>query len=119
MASNIDTLRKIIMTGLGAALVTEESLSKLITELKLPRDAKNYVINQAQKKKSELAAIIAEEVKGFLSRINIHEELRKAFTGMKIDVQATIRVDRHGSTVKITKSRVAKPATKRTTRRSK
>jgi hypothetical protein len=39
VASKIETLQKILVTGLGAALMTEESLSKLLSELKLPRDA--------------------------------------------------------------------------------
>ncbi len=117
MASNLETLRKIVMTGIGAALMTEESLARLLGEVKLPRDAKKYLVNQAAKKKSELAGIIAEEVKGFLGRINIHEEIRKAVSGMKIDIEATIHVDRHGSKIQLSKSKVIKPTAKRRARR--
>lgn len=108
------------MTGLGAALMTEESLSKLLSDIKLPRDAKNYVINQAQKRKSELASIVAQEFKGFLEHINIRDELRKALSGMTIDVSATIHFDRRGTTLRVTRAETTRPskkATKRTPKR--
>ena len=117
MASNIDTLRKILTTGIGAALMTEESLSKLLSDIKLPRDAKNYLVKQAQKRKSDLANIVAQELKGFLSRINIHEELHKALHGLRVDVEATIHVNRHGPSIRVTKSRVVKSTSKRKTKR--
>ncbi len=116
MAGNIDAIRKILTTGIGAALMTEESLSKFLSEIKLPRDAKNFLIKQAQRRKEDLANVIAQELKEFLTRINIHEELRKAFIGMKIDVQATIHVDKKGTKINVTKSTTSRPKTRKTKR---
>ena len=116
MAANIDTLRRIITTGLGAALMTEESLSKMLGDMKLPREAKKYLVSQAQKRKADLSNILAKEIKDFLGRINIHEELRKALTGLKIDVSAHIEIDRHGPSVRLTKTHSSKARTKRTTK---
>ncbi len=116
MAGNLDAIRKILTTGIGAALMTEESLSKFLSEIKLPRDAKNFLIKQAQRRKEDLANVIAQELKEFLTRINIHEELRKAFIGMKIDVQATIHVDKKGTKINVTKSTTSRPKTRKTKR---
>ena len=117
MANNRETIRKIIATGIGAALLTEESLSKLISDIKLPRDAKNYLAKQAQRRKEDLSNIVARELKDFLKRINIHEELHKALLGLKIDVEGTVNISRSGAKLRLTKTRTAKPTTRRTKRR--
>lgn len=119
MAGNGETLRKILLTSLGTVLMTEEGVIKHLSELKLPREAKNYLVKQAQKRKSDLANIIVSELKGFLGRINIHEELHKALQGLKIDVAATIHIDRSGPILRTTKTRISKDSTKKVTRRTK
>ncbi|MBI2083009.1 MAG: hypothetical protein HYT76_05515 [Deltaproteobacteria bacterium] len=68
------TLKKIIRTGLGAALMTEEGVRTALT-------------NQAKQRKADLENIIAREVGKFLQRINIHQEIRKALEGLTIEVK--------------------------------
>jgi len=108
MGNNIDSLKKLFVTGLGAALMTEEGILKVLSDIKLPGDAKNFILSQAQKRKEDITRIIAKEVKSFLAKINIQEELRKSLAGLKIDIVATIHVDEGGSRLKFTKKRAAR-----------
>lgn len=105
MGNNIDSLKKLFVTGLGAALMTEEGILKILSDIKLPGDAKNFILSQAQKRKEDVTRIIAGEVKLFLKKVNIHEELRKTLTGLKIDIVATIHVDKEGTRFRVTKKR--------------
>ena len=84
------TLRKILTTGVGAALMTEEGLRSVLSDIKLTRQARDYISRQASKGKEELAKVLASELKGFLDRVNIHDEIQKALAGMKLEVQATV-----------------------------
>ena len=85
-------IKKLISTGIGAVLMTEEGIRNAITGISLPRDAKKYLMDQASRRKEEVTSIISSEVKNFLSRINLHEEVKRALNGMTIDIQATIRL---------------------------
>ncbi|OGP16314.1 MAG: hypothetical protein A3I75_00610 [Deltaproteobacteria bacterium RIFCSPLOWO2_02_FULL_50_16] len=92
MSDNLERLKKLIITGVGAALMTEEGIRHAFSEITLPQEAKKYLINQAARRKQELATIISRELKGFLNRINIHEEVKRALNGLSIDVEATIHL---------------------------
>ncbi len=80
------TFRKILTTGVGAALMTESGLRNAISDIKL----RDYLSRQASKGKEELTKVLVSEIKRFLERIDLHEEIRKALTGMKLEVQATV-----------------------------
>jgi len=58
---------------------------------KLPKEAAQFVINQVGKTKEDLFRMIASEIRGFLDSTNISEELRKAFTGMSLEISTTVR----------------------------
>ncbi len=46
-----DTLKKVFMLGAGTIFMTEEALRSLGSELRLPRDAADYLASQAAKSK--------------------------------------------------------------------
>ena len=116
MASNLDALRKLLVTGIGTALMTEDSLLKYLSELKLPREAKNYVLAQAQKGKEELARAVSTELGRHIAKMDIQEEIRKALHGMKIHLKATVHFEKGGPSVEVTHTSSDKtPGPKRTT----
>ncbi|MBI2068141.1 MAG: hypothetical protein HYW02_07630 [Deltaproteobacteria bacterium] len=67
-------LEKILRTGLGAALITEEGI-------------KGYISKQAQQRKQEIANRIAREFSNFLRRVDLHKEIRKALQGLTIEIR--------------------------------
>ena len=89
------TLRKILTTGVGAALMTESGLRGILSDIKV----RDYIAKQAMKGKEEISRVLASEIKGFLERINIHEEIQKALEDMLVEIQATVKLktDQHHS----------------------
>lgn len=73
----MSTLKKIVTTGLGAALITEEGV----------RNATAYLARQALQRKDDLSNILSAEIAKFLKRINIHEEIRKALQGLTFEIK--------------------------------
>lgn len=108
MANNLDAIKKLLVTGLGAIFMSEEGILKMLSDLKLPRDAKNYLLTAAQKRKEDLTRVISNELKNFLQHINLHEELRKALDGMSLDVAATIHIKKGRPEIHVTQSHVAR-----------
>jgi hypothetical protein len=74
----------------------EDGLLKYLSELKLPRDAKNFIIEQAIKRKEDISKIVGLEVKRFLEHVNIQEEIRKAIAGLTVKVEASFQIDNAG-----------------------
>ena len=119
MANNIDNLRKLLITGLGTALMTEDALLKYFADLKLPRDAKKYLASQAQRGKEELSRVLSDELRRYLAKLNLEEVLRKALDGMKVDVEASVRFSRGRPSLKVTRTQISHPPSKKsTTKRS-
>ncbi len=88
----IETLKKLLTTGVGAALLTESNIRNALTDMKLTQQAKDYLAKQAIKGKDEVVRVILNEVKRFLTHIQLHEEIRKALSGLTIAVDTTIKI---------------------------
>lgn len=82
------TLRKILTTGVGAALMTESGLRSALSDIKL----RDYLARQASKGKEELTKVLVSEIKRFLEHIDLHEEIQKALSGMTLEVNASVRL---------------------------
>ena len=88
--------RKLFLTGLGAIFVTEESIRSALTELKLPKDAMGYMVDQAKKQKNDLIAVVASELSNFLSKLKVHEEIQKALSKLQIHIDAKLSFSPQG-----------------------
>jgi hypothetical protein len=86
-----DLLKRGILAGIGALFMTEDGVRSILGELKLPKEAAQFVVNQVAKTKEDLFRMIASEIRGFLESTNISEELRSAMTGMSLEISTTVR----------------------------
>ena len=86
-----DLLKRGVLAGIGALFMTEDGVRSILGELKLPKEAAQFVINQVGRTKEDLFRMIASEIRGFLDSTNISEELRRALTGMSLEISTTVR----------------------------
>ena len=91
-----DLARKILLTGVGAIFMTEETVRKSLSELKLPTDAVGTLVDTVKKQKNEVLEIIASELGNFFAKVKVHEELQKALKGMQVHLDAKISFDKTG-----------------------
>ena len=91
--------RKVFLTGLGAIFMTEESIRSALGEVKLPKDAMGFVLDQAKKQKNDLVAVVASEFANFLSKLKVHEEIQKALTKLQIHVDAKLSFSPQGKPI--------------------
>jgi hypothetical protein len=95
-----DLLKRGILAGIGALFMTEDGVRSILGELKLPKEAAQFVINQVGKTKEDLFRMIAAEIRGFLDSTNISEELRRSLTGMSLEISTTVRFVPENETIK-------------------
>jgi hypothetical protein len=87
-----ETLKKVFATGVSAAFMTEENIRSYLTELKLPKEFLNILLQQANKSKEELMGRVGKEISGVLSRIDVVKELSKFAENHKFKITAEIEI---------------------------
>jgi hypothetical protein len=87
-----DLVRRAILSGVGAAMDTQDGVRGAVRDLKLPKDAVGYLIGQADRTKQELTRAMARELRGFLDGLELHEILVKVLSNVKIQMHLQVRV---------------------------
>src|SRR6266568_1675394 len=65
-----DTVRKVVLTGLGAVFLTEEGARKVARDWKLPKEIVGYVTSQASGAKDEFVRVLSS------MSVEVHAEIR-------------------------------------------
>lgn len=89
-----DMFRRALMTGIGSVFMTEESIRSALGDLKMPKEAMNYVVTQADRTKRELIATLARELRNFLDNLELDELLANSLQDTTFEINTTIRVRR-------------------------
>ena len=88
----LEAVKKLFSVGVGAAFLTEESIRNYLADLKLPKDALNFILQSANKGKEELVGRVSKEIGGLLSHIDIVKEASKFAENHKFRISAEIEV---------------------------
>ena len=87
-----DTVKKVFTAGVSAAFMTEEGLRTYLSELKLPKEALNLLIQGANKSKDEITNRVTKEVVGIISKIDFVKEFSKFAETHKFKITAEIDI---------------------------
>lgn len=87
-----DTVKKVFTAGVSAAFMTEESLRSYVSELKLPKEALNLLIQGANKSKDEITQKVTKEIIGIVQKIDFVKEASRFVETHKFKVTAEIDI---------------------------
>ena len=85
------TLQKALLSGVSAVLMTEEGIRNALGDMRMPKEAIGYLVQQTERSRKDLFQAVSSEVKGFLGDVDLPGAVRKALIGMKVEVRANIR----------------------------
>lgn len=85
-------VRRMAWAGLGAVFMSEEGIRRLARQLKLPKEALSFLLQQAEKTKDEVGRVVTDELRKFLQSERLRDELLKLLAGMTIEVKAEVRL---------------------------
>ncbi len=88
----LDAVKKLFAVGVGAAFMTEESIRHYLSDVKLPKDVLQFVLQSASKGKEELVGRVSKEIGALLSHIDIVKEASKFAENHKFKISAEIEV---------------------------
>ncbi len=87
-----DFVRRMAWAGLGAVFMSEEGIRKLASQLKLPKEALGFLLQQADRTKDELGRVLSEELRKLLQSDRLRDEFLKMVAGMTIEVRAEVKL---------------------------
>lgn len=87
-----DAIRKIVTTGVSAAFMTEEAIRSRVSELKLPKETLNLLLQGASKSKDQLMNRVTDEVVTIINKIDFVKEASRFVEEHKFRVTAEIEV---------------------------
>ncbi len=87
-----DVIKKLFMVGTAAAFMTEESVRQYLSELKLPKEVLNSLIQGANKSKEELIKRVSKEIIAIIRKINFVKEASYFIENHKFKINAEIEI---------------------------
>lgn len=87
-----ETIKKLFTAGVGAAFMTEESIRKYLSDIKLPREVLSVLLQGANKSKEELMNVVTNEVVNVIKKIDFVKEASRFVEDHKFRVTAEIEV---------------------------
>lgn len=85
-----DILRKVVSTGMSAAFMTEEAVKSLINDLPLPKETINGLLQNAKLTRDEFITSVKNELKSYLNKVDVSDEIHKVLEDFDIEVKANI-----------------------------
>lgn len=85
-----EILKKAVSTGIGAAFMTEDAVKNIISDLPLPKEIIGGLLQNAKDTKTEFVSGIKNELKGYLNKIDLTQEIDKVI--QKYDFEVTAKI---------------------------
>lgn len=85
-----DVAKSMIVLSLGGVFMAEETLRKATRDLKLPRDAVDTVMTQAERGKRQLFESIAAEIAKAVRDVDVEKLASRILKDFEIDIEAHI-----------------------------
>jgi len=93
-----EMVKKAILSGISSIFLTEEGIRSYLSDLKLPKEAVQFLLSQVAKTKEEALRVITEEIRSFLDETQLDDVFRKVLTNISLEISTKVRfVDESGS----------------------
>lgn len=86
-----EIVRRAFLTGLGAVFLTEDSVRRAVTDLSLPKDAVDAVIDRLGHSKDQVVETLGRELRAFLDRVDVGAEVQKLLTSLTFEIKTEVR----------------------------
>jgi len=86
-----ELIRRIIEAGIERLGEGPDNVRRVVSDLKLPREALAAILSQLDETKSGLYRVVAREARDILSETSLADELAKALTSLSFEIRTTVR----------------------------
>jgi hypothetical protein len=86
-----EIVKRIIEAGIEKLSEGPENVRKVVSDLKLPKEALGAILAQLDETKSGIYRVVAREVREVLERTNFADELTRALTAVSFEIRTSVR----------------------------
>ncbi len=87
-----DIFKKVVSTGVSAAFMTEDAVKGIITDLPLPKEIVNGLLQNAKNTRDEFITSVKTELKNYLRDIDLSKEVDRIIANYDIEINAKINL---------------------------
>jgi hypothetical protein len=84
-----EVVKRAMISGLGAIFMTEETIRTAVSDM--PKDAVNFLVDQADHTKELLFTMIAKEVRDYLEQTDLNAEMARLLSRLTVEVRTQVR----------------------------
>jgi hypothetical protein len=86
-----DLVKRILEAGFEKLSEGPDSVRKVVSDLRLPREALGSILSQIDETKQGLYRVVAKEVRDFLGQTSFADELTRALTALSFEIRTEVR----------------------------
>jgi hypothetical protein len=86
-----ELIKRAVEIGVEKATDAPETVKHFVADMKLPKEAAAYILQQIDDTKNGVLRVVAKEVRDFLEHTNIAREMQKILTTLQFEINTTIR----------------------------
>lgn len=84
--------KKVLNTGITAAFLTEDAVKNIISDLPLPKEIAQGLLQNAKSSKDEFISGVKNELKTYLDKVDLSKEIDKVIEKYDIEINAKINL---------------------------
>jgi hypothetical protein len=92
-----DMMKKALFASIGAVFMTEESVRSYVSDAKLPREIRNYLIQNAAQAKEQFFDYVSKELSQVVLRSDLPKVIQRFLADHTIELEAKIRFRSNGT----------------------
>ncbi len=86
-----ELVKRLVETGVERLADSPEAVRQWANELRLPKELLNAILTHVEDAKSEIFKVVVREVREFLERANLADEISRVLTGVTLEVKTQVR----------------------------
>lgn len=86
-----ELVKRLVENGVERLADSPETVRQWANELRLPKELLNVILTHVEEAKSEIFNVVVREVREFLERANLADEITRVLTGVTLEVKTQVR----------------------------
>ncbi len=86
-----ELVKRLVETGVERLAESPETVRQWASDLRLPKELLTAILSHVEDAKSEIFKVVVREVREFLERANLADEISRVLTGVTLEVKTQVR----------------------------
>jgi hypothetical protein len=86
-----ELVKRLVETGVEKLIDSPDTVRQWANDLRLPKELLSVILAHADDARSEIYKVLVREIRDFLERANLADEITRVLTGVTLEVKTQVR----------------------------